>query len=78
MIYSLFSHVHTEVCLYYKQGLVLTLDLDMFVMVNKFLHCFSSVKADLQSVHYIHSLNSPTNDQAAAICEKNAKLNLKD
>lgn len=42
-------------------GLVLTLDLDMFVMVDKVLHCFRSVKAvkaDLWSVYYIHSLNS--------------------
>lgn len=62
VIHRLLSHINAEVRLYYTLGLVLTFDLDMFVVVSKVLHCFRSVKADLGSVYYIHSLNSPTDD----------------
>lgn len=49
VIYGLLSHVNAEVRLYHTLGLVLTLDLDVFVTVNKALHCFRSVKVDLGS-----------------------------
>lgn len=49
VIYGLLSHVNAEVRLYHTLGLVLTLDLDMIVTVNKALRCFRSVKADFGS-----------------------------